>query len=78
VAVALNYEVERRRRLRSLRGSHGQATEAIVPIENEVFGPLIQEMMSLLDTYGDGDLATIQDFLDRAAVVISQSGPGAS
>jgi DNA-binding MarR family transcriptional regulator len=55
-----------------------EATAAIVPLEDEVFGPLIREMKSLLDTYGDSDLSTIQDFLDRAAVVISRSGPGAS
>ena len=55
-----------------------EATAAVVPIEDEVFGPLIQEMISLLDNYGDSDLSTIRDFLDRAAAVISQSGPGAS
>jgi DNA-binding MarR family transcriptional regulator len=55
-----------------------EATAAVVPIEDEVFGPLIRQMMSLLDSYGDNDLSTIRDFLDRAAVVISQSGPGAS
>lgn len=43
-----------------------------------MFGPLIKEMKSLLDTYGDGDLSTIRDFLDRAATVISRAGPGAS
>jgi DNA-binding MarR family transcriptional regulator len=55
-----------------------QATEAIVPLENEVFAPLIREMRSLLATYDDHSLATIRDYLDRAATVISQSGPGAS
>jgi DNA-binding MarR family transcriptional regulator len=55
-----------------------EATAAIVPLEDEVFGPLIKEMKSLLDTYGDSDLSTIRDFLDRAAVVISRAGPGAS
>jgi DNA-binding MarR family transcriptional regulator len=55
-----------------------QTTDAIVPLEDEVFGPLIQEMASLLDSYGDRDLTTIRDFLDRAAAVISQSGPGAA
>jgi DNA-binding MarR family transcriptional regulator len=53
-----------------------QVTEAIVPLEDEVFGPLIQEMSSLLDTYGDRELATIREFLDRAATVISESGRG--
>lgn len=55
-----------------------EATKAIVPLEDEVFGPLISEMKSLLDTYGDDELTTIREFLDRAAAVISQSGPGAS
>ncbi len=55
-----------------------EATEAIVPLEDEVFGPLIQQMMSLLDTYGDRELTTVREFLDRAAAVISQSGPGGS
>jgi DNA-binding MarR family transcriptional regulator len=55
-----------------------EATAAVVPLEDEVFGPLIRDMMSLLETYGDRDLSTIRDFLDRAAVVISQSGPGAA
>ncbi len=55
-----------------------EATAAVVPLENEVFGPLIREMKSLLDTYSDGDLSTIRDFLDRASAVISQAGPGAT
>ena len=55
-----------------------QATDAVVPIENEVFGPLIREMQSLLDSYDDRELATIREFLDRAGAVTSQAGPGAS
>ncbi len=55
-----------------------EATDAIVPLETEVFGPLIQQMRSLLATYDERNLATIRDYLDRAATVISQSGPGAS
>jgi DNA-binding MarR family transcriptional regulator len=55
-----------------------EVTDAIVPLENEVFGPVIRNMRSLLATYDDRDLATIRDYLDRAAVVVSQSGPGAS
>ena len=55
-----------------------EATDAIVPLENQVFGPLIREMRSLLATYDDRNLATIRDYLDRAATIISQSGPGAS
>jgi DNA-binding MarR family transcriptional regulator len=55
-----------------------EATEAIAPLEDEVFGPLIQQVRSLLDSYGDRDLTTIREFLDRAATVISQSGPGAA
>jgi DNA-binding MarR family transcriptional regulator len=55
-----------------------EVTEAIVPLENEVFAPLIGEMRSLLATYDDHSLATIRDYLDRAATVISQSGPGAT
>lgn len=55
-----------------------EATDAIVPLENQVFGPLIREMHSLLATYDDRSLATIRDYLDRAATVIGQSGPGAS
>jgi hypothetical protein len=41
------------------------ATEAIVPFETEVFGPLIRRMTALLD-------------LEHAATAISQSGPGAA
>jgi DNA-binding MarR family transcriptional regulator len=55
-----------------------EATEAIFPLENQVFGPLIRDMRSVLATYDDRNLATIRDYLDRAAAVISQSGPGAS
>jgi DNA-binding MarR family transcriptional regulator len=55
-----------------------EPTEAIVPLENQVFGPLIRDMRSLLATYDDHRLATIRDYLDRAATVISQSGPGTS
>jgi DNA-binding MarR family transcriptional regulator len=55
-----------------------EATEAILPLENQVFGPLIREMRALLATYDDRNLATIRDYLNRAATVISQSGPGAS
>jgi DNA-binding MarR family transcriptional regulator len=54
-----------------------EATEAIMPLEDEVFGPLIAETKALLDTYSDRELAAIGEFLDRAATVISQSGPGA-
>jgi DNA-binding MarR family transcriptional regulator len=55
-----------------------EATEAIVPLEKEVFGPLIREMTSLLATYNNRNLATIRDYLDRTANIISQSAPGAS
>lgn len=55
-----------------------EATDSIVPLENQVFGPLIREMRSLLATYDDRNLATIRDYLDRAATIISQSGPSAS
>jgi DNA-binding MarR family transcriptional regulator len=55
-----------------------ETTDAIIPLENEMFAPLIREMSALLTTYEDQDLATIRDYLDRAATVISQSGPGAA
>ncbi len=55
-----------------------EATDAIAPLETEVFGPLIQQMISLLENYSDKELATIRDYLDHAATVISQSGPRAS
>jgi DNA-binding MarR family transcriptional regulator len=55
-----------------------EATDAIVPLEIEVFSPLIRQMRSLLATYDDRSLATIRDYLDRAATVVSQSGPGVS
>jgi DNA-binding MarR family transcriptional regulator len=55
-----------------------EATEAIVPMENEVFGPLIQRMLALLETYSDDELATIRNYLEAAADAISQSGPSAS
>ena len=54
-----------------------ETTEAIVPLETEVFGPLIERMTALLDTYTDQELATIRDYLERAAATISESGPGA-
>jgi DNA-binding MarR family transcriptional regulator len=55
-----------------------EATDAIGPLEAEVFGPLIREMRSLLASYDDRSLETIRDYLDRAAAVISRAGPGAS
>ena len=53
-----------------------EATPAIIPIEDEVFGPLIEEMQSLIGTYSDRELTTVRDFLDRASAVIGRSGPG--
>jgi DNA-binding MarR family transcriptional regulator len=55
-----------------------EATEAIVPLETEVFGPLIKRMTALLDTYTDEQLATIRHYLEQAATAISQSGPDAA
>ena len=55
-----------------------EPTEAIVPLENHVFGPLIREMCALLSSYDDRDLAIICDYLERAASLISKSGPRAS
>ena len=55
-----------------------EATDAIVPLETEVFGPLIESMTELLDAYTDDELATIWHYLDHAATTISQSGPGAA
>ena len=54
------------------------ATDAVVPLENEVFAPLIARMNALLETYSDEDLATIRNYLEQATEVIRQSGPGAS
>jgi DNA-binding MarR family transcriptional regulator len=70
--------IDRSRHPNDRRSVLVEATEAIVPLEDEVFGPLIEEMKSLLDTYGDRELTTIRDFLDRAAAVIGQAGPGGS
>jgi DNA-binding MarR family transcriptional regulator len=53
-----------------------EATEAVVPLENEVFAPLIERMTALLETYSDKKLATIRRYLEQAADIISQSGPG--
>jgi DNA-binding MarR family transcriptional regulator len=55
-----------------------QATDAIVPLEEEVFGPLIERMRALLNTYSDNDLVTIRQYLEKAAAAVSQSGPGAA
>jgi DNA-binding MarR family transcriptional regulator len=55
-----------------------ETTGAIVPLEREVFGPLIERMTALLDTYTDDELATIRHYLEHAATAISQSGPGAA
>jgi DNA-binding MarR family transcriptional regulator len=55
-----------------------EATEAIVTLEREVFGPLIDRMTAVLDSYTDEELATIRQYLDAAATAISQSGPGAA
>jgi DNA-binding MarR family transcriptional regulator len=55
-----------------------EATDAIVPLEREVFGPLITRMTALLDTYTDEELGTIRHYLDHAATAIRQSGPGAA
>ena len=54
-----------------------EATDAIIPLESEVFGPLIKRTTALLDTYTDQELATIRHYLEHAATAISQSGPGA-
>ena len=55
-----------------------EVTDAIVPLETEVFGPLIKRMTALLDTYTDEELATIRHYLEHAATTINQSGPGAA
>jgi DNA-binding MarR family transcriptional regulator len=55
-----------------------EATEAIVPLETEVFGPLIKRMTALLDGYTEDELATIRHYLDHAATAVSRSGPGAT
>jgi DNA-binding MarR family transcriptional regulator len=55
-----------------------EAATAIVPLETEVFGPLIERMIALLETYTDKELATIRDYLDHAATAVSESGPGAA
>jgi SAM-dependent methyltransferase len=53
-----------------------EPTEAIVPLETEVFGLLIQRINALLESYNDKQLASIRDFLDQAGTAISQSVPG--
>jgi DNA-binding MarR family transcriptional regulator len=55
-----------------------ETTEAIVPLEREVFGPLIERMTALLDAYTDEELATIHHYLEQAATAISESGPSAA
>src|SRR5262249_5107820 len=55
-----------------------ETTQPIMPLEKQFLAPLIDEMRALLATYDDGDLAPIRGYLDRAATVISRSGPGAS
>lgn len=52
-----------------------EATEAIAPLEAHVFGPVGKAMAALLGTYDDDELRVIGDYLERAAVTISQAGP---
>jgi DNA-binding MarR family transcriptional regulator len=52
-----------------------EATEAIAPLEAEVFGALIERTRALLDTYTREQLESIRDYLDRAATIIGEAGP---
>jgi DNA-binding MarR family transcriptional regulator len=52
-----------------------EVTSAVAPLEAEVFGALIKQVNELLDTYTDNQLATIRDYLERAATTISQAAP---
>lgn len=50
-------------------------TSAVAPLEAEVFGALIKQVNELLDTYTDDQLATIRDYLERAATTIGRAAP---
>jgi DNA-binding MarR family transcriptional regulator len=49
------------------------ATEAVVPIEQEVFGRLGKRINQLLRGYSDEQLATIQHYLEGTAAATAQS-----
>ena len=54
-----------------------EATEAVAPLEADVFDALIERMKALLDSYTNDQLATITHYLTQAATTISQAGPAA-
>lgn len=48
-----------------------ELTEALAPLEAELFGPLSQQARRLLGTYTRDQLKTIKDYLERTAEITS-------
>lgn len=48
-----------------------EATEALAPLESELFGPLSQQTRKLLGTYTRDQLATIKHYLEHTAEITS-------
>lgn len=48
-----------------------QATEAVKPLEREVFGALGKRMAAIIDGYDDRQLALIGDYLERTSEAIA-------
>jgi DNA-binding MarR family transcriptional regulator len=51
-----------------------EATDRLEPLEIEVFADLASRMKALLGTYSREQLATIGDFLERAAEITAEAG----
>ena len=50
-----------------------EATDALAPLEAEMFGSLAERTRKLLATYSREELATIKDYLERAAEITNTS-----
>jgi DNA-binding MarR family transcriptional regulator len=51
-----------------------EVTDAIAPLQEEMFGSLGRRTQALLNGYSDHQLATIVDYLERVATIIGESG----
>lgn len=51
-----------------------EATDALVPLEAEMYGQLGEEIRRLLGTYNREQLATIKHYLEKAAEITKASG----
>ena len=51
-----------------------EATDAVAPLEAEMFGELAERMRALLGTYTRDELTTIRHYLEHAAEITSAAG----